>query len=133
MKFNGFKRFSRYLLIGFSTFLFDLTVLWLLISFFSVDYLVAVATGFLIAVSINYCFSRKWVFKGTERKPVSGYLVFLNTALAGSVVTVFLMWVLMVSTGGPVLPIRIIVGILVGMENYLVNLYLNFRVAGNEL
>jgi putative flippase GtrA len=128
-----FKRFSRYTLIGFSTFLFDLSLLWLLISLWKIYYLYAVAVSFLMAVSLNYFLSRKWVFKGSSRSPALGYLYFLKTALAGSAITVFLMWALASITSGPYLVLRIIVAALVGTGNYLINLYLNFRVAGNAL
>ena len=128
-----FKRFSRYTVIGFSTFLFDLSLLWVQAEVFRIYYLCAVAFSFLIAVSLNYFLSRRWVFKGSQRKVALGYLYFLKTALAGLMITVFLMWAFTTATHGPYLIIRIIVAGIVGTGNYLANLYLNFKVAGNEL
>ncbi len=130
---TGFKRFSRYTVIGFSTFMLDLSLLWVMVSFCKIYYLHAVAASFLVAVSLNYFLSRQWVFKGSGRAPFWGYLYFLKTALAGSALTVFLMWALTAVTNGPYLVIRIAVAVLVGTGNYLANLYLNFRVAGNAL
>ena len=128
-----FKRFSRYTLIGFSTFVFDLSLLWVMVSLWKIYYLYAAAVSFLMAVSLNYFLSRRWVFKGSHRTPFGGYLYFLKTAIAGSALTVFLMWAFTAITGGSYLIIRIAVAALVGMGNYLANLYLNFKVAGSVL
>ncbi len=128
-----FKRLSRYTAVGFSTFMLDLSLLWVMVSLCKIHYLYAVAASFLTAVSLNYFLSRRWVFKGSRRTALGGYLYFLKTALAGSALTVFLMWALTAVTSGPYLVIRIVVAVLVGTGNYLANLYLNFRVAGNTL
>jgi len=127
------KRFFRYAAVGGATFLFDLSLLWILIEKFHVHYLHASVSGFLIAVSVNYSISRRWVFKGSQRRLAAGYLYFLKTAAAGAMATGFLMWLFCAATHGPYLLIRIIIAAVVGTGNYLIHLYLNFRVAGHEL
>jgi putative flippase GtrA len=127
------KRFFRYAAVGGSTFLFDLSLLWIQIEKFQVYYLYAAVSSFLIAVSVNYFLSRRWVFKGSQRRLATGYLYFLKTAAAGALATGFLMWLFCTATHGPYLLIRIIIAAIIGMGNYLIHLYLNFRVAGHEL
>jgi putative flippase GtrA len=126
------KRFLRYAAVGGSTFLFDLSLLWVQIEKFHFYYLHAAVSSFLIAVSVNYFLSRRWVFKGSARRLAAGYLYFLKTAVAGALTTGFLMW-LFSTTNGNYLLIRIIIAAVIGMGNYLIHLYLNFRVAGHDL
>ena len=127
------ERFFRYTVVGGSTFLFDLSLLWILIEKFHVYYLHAAVSGFLVAVSVNYFLSRRWVFKGSQRRLAVGYLYFLKTAVVGALATGFLMWLFCTTTHGPYLLIRIIIAAIIGTVNYLIHLYLNFRVAGHEL
>lgn len=128
-----FRRFLRYTVVGVSTFLFDLLLLWIQVEMFHVHYLHAAVTGFLVAVSANYFLSRRWVFKGSSRRLAAGYLYFFKTAVAGALTTGFLMWLFSTATNGPYLLIRIAIAGIIGIGNYLIHLYLNFRVAGYEL
>jgi putative flippase GtrA len=128
-----FKRFFRYTAVGVSTFLFDLSLLWVQVEKFHVYYLHAAVSSFLIAVSVNYFLSRRWVFKGSARRLAAGYLYFFKTAVAGAFTTGFLMWLFSTATNGNYLPIRIIIAAIIGIGNYLIHLYLNFRVAGYEM
>jgi putative flippase GtrA len=129
----GVKRFFRYTAVGGSTFLFDLSLLWVQIEKFHVYYLHAAVSSFLIAVSVNYLLSRRWVFKGSARRLAAGYLYFFKTAVAGALTTGFLMWLFSTTTNGNYLLIRIIIAAIIGIGNYLIHLYLNFRVAWHEL
>ena len=126
-------RFVRYSAVGVSTFLFDLALLWLFIDVFAVEYLVATGAAFLCAVSLNYYISRAWVFKGSERSAAQGYFYFLQFALVGAAATVGLMWAVTAFTAWHYTMARIAVAGFVGMWNYLMNLFLNFRVAGKSL
>lgn len=47
--------------------------------------------------------------------------------------TGFLMWIFCATTNEPYLLVRIIIAGIIGAGNYLFNLYLNFKVAGQEL
>jgi putative flippase GtrA len=123
----------KYASVGVSTFLFDLFLLFIFIDAFAWDYVFATASAFLIAVSINYSLSRRYVFSGTLREIHSGYVVFILIALIG----------LGVVTGGMVVLVgildwhyavsRIVIAGIVGMWNYLMNLYVNFKVAGKHM
>jgi putative flippase GtrA len=129
----SFKRFIRYATVGGSTFIFDLLLLRTQVEMLEVNYFPAASSSFLIAVSVNYFFSRKWVFKGTQRKHAEGYLFFINTAVVGALATGFLMWLFCVKSHEPYLPVRVAIAAVIGMANYLIHLFLNFRVSGYRL
>jgi putative flippase GtrA len=95
-----------------------------------VPYYIATPCSFLIAVSGNYLLSRRFVFKGTQRSWHRGYIYFAVVALLGAGVTTILMIGLVSWLGVYFLVARTIVAGLVGMANYLFNLYVNFKVVG---
>lgn len=127
------RRLGRYALVGVSTFGVDLSLLWILIDVLALQYLVATAVAFLIAVSLNYFVSRAWVFRHTERALGRGYVYFLQFALIGALVTTLLMWLLTSQTELHYALARILIAGVVGVGNYVANLYFNFKVAGREL
>jgi len=129
---KSIQRFSKYFLIGFSTFLFDLLLLYFFTDFLLINYLVSAGIAFIIAVSINYYFSRKFVFTKTLRKMDHGYYAFLIISGVGLFFVVALMAFLVEILSFNYLISRILVAGIVGIWNYLMNLYFNFKVAGNH-
>ncbi|MFZ1987623.1 MAG: GtrA family protein [Minisyncoccia bacterium] len=127
------RRFFRYTLVGVSTLLFDLGLLYLLTSIAGVPYYLSTPISFCIAVSINYAVSRNIVFRGTKRPWGHGYLYFAGVALLGASVTTGLVAALVAYLGLYYLFARILVAGVVGMGNYFFNLYVNFNVAGRSL
>ena len=127
-----FLRFFKYSSIGVSTFLFDLLLLYVLADIFHVNYLIATGVAFLIAVSINFYFSRRFVFKESEQKPIRGYSNFLIIAGTGLLFIELLMILSVEILGFHYLPSRIVVAGIIGMWNYLMNLFVNFKVAGKH-
>ncbi len=127
------KRFIRYVIIGLTTFAIDLGLLWLFIELAGAHYIIATASAFLIAVSFNYLLSRSLVFRGSARSIWSGYTYFIIFAIVGAALTVSLMWLLVEHTNLHYALVRILIAGFVGIGNYLANLYLNFRLAGEEL
>lgn len=95
-------------------------------------YPVATYTAFLIAVSINYTISRHFVFRGTERSVEMGYFNMLAAAAFGAFVTMSLTVGVVKLTGIEAMLARLPVAAMVGIGNYLFNLYINFRVAGRH-
>lgn len=126
-------RFARYYLVGGSTFLIDLVILYALTIFFNVPYQLAVGIGFAIGVSINYAVSRLWVFTGTERRLHHGYAYFLGAGLLSLAAVLTLVGILVERFGISLIVARILVSGVVGIGNYLFNLYLNFKVAGKHV
>ncbi len=127
-----FIRFFRYFSVGVSTFILDLLLLYLFTDFFLINYLISAGIAFVIAVSINYYFSRKFVFTKTLRKIDHGYYTFLLISGIGLFFVVILMAFFVEILSFNYLFSRVLVAGFVGIWNYLMNLYFNFKVAGNH-
>lgn len=125
-------RFLKYLSVGGSTFAFDLLLIWLMTEFLGVPYWLSTALGFVIAVSINYFVSRHFVFRGTQRGIHVGYVFFLLFAGGGALFISGAVALLVTLFGLHYLIARILIACVVGMGNYLFNLHVNFRVAGQH-
>lgn len=130
---RSLNRFFKYALVGGSTFLFDL----LLLSIFTVNFhwnpVWSAGIAFLIAVSINYLISRRFVFKGTLRSIHAGYGGFLLIAGCGLVIVTSGMYLMVNVLSWNYLLSRVLIAFVTGIWNYLLNLYVNFRVAGKHL
>ncbi|MDB5236913.1 MAG: GtrA family protein [Parcubacteria group bacterium] len=129
---NAVIRFLRYAAVGGGTLLFDLCLLYSATSIFGVPYFLSTPGAFLIAVSINYFISRRYVFKGSERLIHHGYAYFILVALAGAAVTTLSVAALVSALHLYYLLARILVAGIIGIGNYLFNLHLNFKVAGKH-
>ncbi len=132
MEHKAIVRFVKYSSVGVATFLFDLVLLYLLTDFLHVQYVISAGIAFTIAVSINYLLSRRFVFHGTLRSVHAGYAIFLLIAGTGLVVVMGMMYVLVDIAGINYLISRVLIAGIVGVWNYLMNLYVNFRVAGSH-
>ncbi|WP_320008595.1 GtrA family protein [Maridesulfovibrio sp.] len=130
---KGILRFLRYSCVGGSTFLFDLSLLYLFTDGFKWSPIVAAGTAFFIAVSINYSISRQLVFKGTAREFKQGYIGFLLIAGTGLVIVTGGMFIMVNIFKWQYIISRILVSFVTGIWNYLLNLYVNFKVAGKPL
>lgn len=126
------KRFLRYMSVGVSTFGIDLTLLWSLTEYGHIHYAVATPIAFFVSVSLNFFLSRRFAFRESDRGVASGYGLFLGFAGVGMVSTTFLMWILIEYAAWNIAIARIAIASVVGMGNYLANLYLTFRVAGKH-
>lgn len=126
------RRFLSYVAVGGSTFAFDLLLLWILTERFLVPYPVSTAVGFLVAVSINYFVSRRYVFKGSARRVHHGYLYFILVAGGGAFLVTGAVAGLVMYFSMHYLAARVLVACAVGIGNYLFNLHLNFKVAGHH-
>lgn len=96
------------------------------------NYLIATGLAFVTAVSINYLVSRKFVFSKTTRKMSHGYYGFLFISGIGLLLVIILMALFVEVFAMDYLLSRILTAGFVGMWNYLMNLYFNFKVAGNH-
>lgn len=123
-------RFLKYALVGGSTLAFDLLLLFLVTEKLGVPYYIATPGAFLVAVSINYLISRTFVFRGTKQGHRVGYMFFILIALAGASITTFGVLLLVTYAHQYYLFARVLVACFVGMANYLLNLFFNFKVVG---
>lgn len=127
---RSLMRFGKYSFVGFSTFLIDFALLFLLTDILKLHYLWAAGSAFLFATSINYIVNRRLVFKGTTRSRSAGYVYFLLIASGGLLIVTSGMYLLVEVLGLYYLLARILVSLLTGVWSYPMNLFLNFKVAG---
>jgi putative flippase GtrA len=127
---NPLIRFARYSTVGVATFTLDLGLLFLLTDYLGVHYLFSAGLAFAVAVSINYLLSRRHVFSQTTRPFASGFVYFVGIALIALAAIVALMYIAVDILQFHYLISRIFIAGVVGVGTYLMNLYLNFRVAG---
>ena len=114
------------------TFLIDLFLFYCFVYIFKVQYLVATATAFIVAISINYVVSRATVFRQTERSLRQGYINFIGLAVTGMMITIGGMYILVSMLSVNYIYARVLVAGVVGIWNYLMNLYVNFKVVGRH-
>lgn len=129
---KGLKRFAKYSTIGASTFVFDLILLSIFVEFFAISQVWAAGIAFLIAVSVNYWLSRKYVFRGTLRDVKTGYVNFILIAICGLLLVTGGMYLLTTIFSVHYLIARVIIAVVTGVWNYLLNLFVNFKVAGQH-
>lgn len=125
-------RFLKYSVVGVSTFVFDLLILLCFIDVLGLDPVASAAIAYLIAVSVNYMLSRHFVFMGSLREVGSGYLLFVVIALFGAALVTSGMYVLATILGVHYMVSRVLIAAISGFWNYLMNLYVNFKVAGKH-
>ncbi len=127
---KAFVRFGKSFGVGLVTFSFDLALLFFLTDVLNLQYLLSAGAAFILATSLNYLISRKHVFVGSARPAYAGYLFFIVIGGVGLVLVTTFMYVCVEIFGLYYLLSRVLVACLVGWWNYLMNLYVNFRVAG---
>ena len=112
-----------------STFIFavDIALLWLLVEQAGMEKVLAAATAFVIANSLHYGFGRWWIFRGTERRPVEGYVYFLANAGIGLVITLALFAAFVAVLPAYYLLGRVLVSVASGLIVFVLNAVLNFR------
>ena len=121
-------RFLKYVIVGVSTFIFDLVLLYIFIDIFLWNYIIATGAAFALAISVNYFFSRRYVFKGTLRSFYAGYIAFMVIASAGIGIAMLGMVLIVGVFHFHIWDARIIIAGVVGIWNYLMNLYVNLKV-----
>lgn len=129
---KSLQRFLRYITVGVPTAALDLSFVFLATHYLNVPYGASVFVGYLIGISVNYVLSRRYVFKHSSRKFHHGYLYMVGAAGAGALLTTLLTALLVESLGLFYLTARLLVAGLVGVANYLFNLYVNFKVQGRH-
>lgn len=87
------EKFFRYLVVGTSTFLFDVGLLYGLVEIFKVHYLIAVTFTWFSATIANYLLNKIWSFKSSASYFFSSlkYVILLGV---NYVFTIFMMYIL---------------------------------------
>jgi len=90
---ENWEKFFRYLVVGISTFLFDVGLLYGLVEIFKIHYLIATTLAWSSATIANYLLNKIWSFKSSA----SYFFSFLKYAVllgANYLFTIFMMYVL---------------------------------------
>lgn len=127
LSWNAAGQLLRNTIVSAFIFAVDLALLWLLVERGGMDKVLAAAIAFVIANSLHYGFGRWWIFRGTERKPVEGYVYFLANAGVGLVVTLVLFAAFVALLPAYYLLGRVLVSVVSGLTVFLLNAVLNFR------
>lgn len=125
-------RFAKSTGFGIITFSLDLFLLFLFTDFLHINYLISAGTAFVIAMSINYVVSRRHVFPETTRSIHEGYLYFLLIGGLGLILVTGFMYLYVDVLHLHYIVSRLLTACFVGWWNYLMNLYVNFKVAGQK-
>ncbi len=123
-------RFIKYSSIGGSTFALDLFLLYLFTDYFGINYLISAGFAFAVSITIHYYFSRKIVFPCSMRPVGQAYFIFVAIAVSGLFLVVAFMAILVENFNFEPITARLAVAGFVGIYNYLLNLFFNFKVAG---
>jgi putative flippase GtrA len=94
----------------------------------NINYLLSTAVAFIFAATTNYFMCRHFVFSKTMRRLDHGYYYFILISLVGLVYVVVLMAVFVEFFNFNYFISRTFVAGFVGMWNYLMNLFFNFKV-----
>ena len=123
------SRFIKYSAVGISTFILDLGLLIIVTDILHIDPVLAAGITFLVAITINYLLSRRYVFHETTKSQFSTYVVFISLGIGGLGLVMGLMHFATNILGWHYVESRILIAGIVGILNYLLNLYVNFSVA----
>ena len=121
-------RFVQYTAIGLVAFSFDLLLLYLLTTYATAPYWVAVPLAFLVATSTHYVFLRILVYHDSVRPLGEGYALFLLIMCSNALVVTGLVVVLVEYLGASVYIARIGVAGLVGIGSFFLNAKFNFKI-----
>lgn len=80
---NTYVQFYRYIVVGGSAAVLNISIYNILITISSMNYEIAGFIGYMTGFLLNFTFSKKWVFKNTSEKYVHQVAVFLTIALIG--------------------------------------------------
>jgi len=120
-------RFGAYTAVGFTTFLIDLALIWILVHF-GIPESLAIGSAFLIAVHLNYATLRLWVYRKSQERNVRTYTYFVTLAIVVSgIIPMFVHW-FQTWFGLEMFTARIIVAMILGLIGFSFNTFFNFRL-----
>lgn len=122
------RRMLMYSAVGIGTFALDLAIIYACTEWLATSDEFALVLGFIVGITTNYLLSYYWVYRGTERNLYTGYTIFVALAVLGSVAIVYSTTWLVDTFALPLLLARTIVAAFVGLANFFINTFFNFRL-----
>nr|WP_246586835.1 GtrA family protein [Stakelama flava] len=119
--------FARNAVASAGTFAIDLIALWLLVGQLGMQKIPATASAFIGANALHYLLARWWIFPGSERGFIAGYLIFLMNACAGLALILAMFTALNDGLGVYYLIARVIASLSAGILVFCLNATFNFH------
>lgn len=117
----------RYLLVGFITYITDISISIILISILKVNPIAASICSFLISTSGSYVLTLRYVFIGSTRKKRYTLPLYLFTTAIGIFVTKYALQILTIELGIHYLISKNIAVFFIIAANYFVRKYVIFK------
>jgi len=124
---NAAVLLARNTAVSIFVFLLGLALLWVLVEWGGMAKLPAAAIGFIVAHTLHYALGRWWIYRGTERRLVSGFAFFLGNGLIGLGITLMLFEAFLRFTSVHYLVARVLVSLVAGLAMFLLNAIWNFK------
>lgn len=117
----------RNTVVSCTAFAVGLGVLWLLVDVLHFDEVLSLPFSMLTSTTLHYVLGRTWIFRGTTRGWIDGYLYFLANSGVGLVLTFVLYTAVIWWTPVHYLTARIVISLFAGLVTFLLNALMNFR------
>jgi putative flippase GtrA len=109
-------------------FLIDISLFWFIFRILGWDYIAATIFAFLIACIVEYFFDRKYTYPEAKTPIKKGYMHYMHTACIGLVAIAIFMWIGVDVMHFEEVRTRILIGLIVGIWNYLWNRKFTFNI-----
>lgn len=121
------QNFILFCLVGGTSALIDMSLLYASVEFFNIPLLLAATLSFSVASINGYVLNQKFTFKNEKNVSFSQYLMFLTVSLAGLGLTLALLHMLTNIVGLHYLIAKIITIAIVVFWNYFANTLWTFK------
>ncbi len=129
---RGFEAY-RFIVAGLATFAVEYALLILLKEGLGIQYLIANAIAFTVAVALNYLLSVAWVFHGARQGGNVAKIAFFTVSVIGLGLNQLLMWLLVGLGGLYYLVAKLITSTLVMLWNYAAKRKVLFHASGPDV
>lgn len=126
-KFLFFKRLYRYAITSGLSVGIDFGLLFVFVHFLGWYYLYSATLSFVLGHSVNYIVNRHFNFKHVDREHLIAYALFIGFGLIMLGMTIILLEFTVSDLGWHYLLAKALVGIVVGLMNFLFNYYITFK------
>jgi putative flippase GtrA len=121
------KLLGRSTIVNIATFVLDLAVLSASVELLGMPYIPAAAGAFLLAITINYGVSRRWVFQDSDRGLATGLIYFFVNAVIGLLATMAVFVLLLEIANLFYIVARVIASAVAGLIVFALNAIWNFK------
>jgi putative flippase GtrA len=125
---TDFGRAIKYMIVTGVIFGVEIFLLWFFTDYGKFHYAISAVLAFICTVTLGYVINRIFVFRGTARSAVQGYINYALISLVGVGIVVGGMTLLIEFLDVYYIHARIIVVVFTFLWTYLMNLYVNFKM-----